>query len=415
MSRTTVEMVTYRHKGKTKTITMTRKKRDATFGTLKRLKSGKFQPIYLGPDKKRYYASACNTEKQAREFLADRDYEIKHGQWKPPASIEAEDFGRYATIWVRQRQTRKGSALRPSTHALYERELDSGLQGFARCPLTYITPPMVREWHGKRCEQAGETTAGAEARLLHAILSTAVKDGTITRNPVPSELLRSKTGVKHRAPTTEELANIIAALPDKWRLCAYIAAFGGLRFGEWVRLERQDLDEVDGHVVVHVTCQAQRVGGEWLIRPPKSSEGVRSVSLPLWLTDIVNDHLKRFVGPFPASLIFAPDKNGTRYISESTWSHKWSRALAKAHISDVIRPHDLRHYFGSALADAGVGIRQLQNALGHGTARASLGYLESSRGLPESLADRLQRLPAATDTNIVNYPSRENGTEALAS
>lgn len=47
MSRTTVEMVTYQHKGKT----MTRKKRDTTFGTLKRLKSGKFQPIYLGPDK----------------------------------------------------------------------------------------------------------------------------------------------------------------------------------------------------------------------------------------------------------------------------------------------------------------------------------------------------------------------------
>jgi integrase len=406
-------VITHQSKGMTVKATSRR-----TFGTLKTLKSGKIQAVYRhtreeinNKDGKkhnvseRYYSHAFDNRTDAEHYLIKIEASMLDGTWRPPATIEADNFKSYADAWVKQRVTRHNEPLRPSTKALYRRQLAAGLSEFDRMTVKDISRSLVRKWNAKRREQAGETTAGSEARLLHSILQTAVEDDILDRNPVPSELLHTLTKNSHRIPTDEELANIIAALPDKWRLCAYVAAFGGLRFGEWVRLERQDLDEVDGHVVVHVTCQAQRVGGEWLIRPPKSSEGVRSISLPLWLTDIVNDHLKRFVGPFPASLIFAPDKNGTRYVSESTWSHIWRRALHTAGITDTIRSHDLRHYFGSTLAGSGVGIRQLQNALGHGTARASLGYLEAAHGLSAELADRMQAPHSESGPRIVELRS----------
>lgn len=385
-----VELVAYKHGD----VTLTRKRRTRTFGTVKILKSGKYQPIYQGPDGKRYYCTSLNNEGEARQYLEQRRAEIITHTWRSPDAISAENFAEYARVWVKQRETRQGNQLRPSTVALYERQLAGGLSYFNSYDVTGIKPVMVGAWHERRCETSGKTSAGAEARLLHAIFETAVRDGIIERNPVRPELLRSHTGAAHRAPTAKELTAILSKLPDRLRLFAYVEAFGGLRFGEAVRLERQDFEQSDdGHVTVNVTCQAQRIDGKWLIRPPKSSEGIRRVTLPEWLTPIVEDHLNRYVGVFPASKIFEPAKRETEYMSESTWSHIWRRAVKAVGITDTIRSHDLRHYFGSALADSGAGIRQLQNALGHGTARASLGYLESTHGLPSTLADRLAALP----------------------
>jgi integrase len=397
MSARKGKAITYQRDG----ATVKASSRARTFGMLKPLKSGKIQAVYRH-DGQRFYSRAFDNKTDADNYLTKVKASIIDGVWKPPAAIESDDFKSYASAWVSQRVTRHNEPLRPSTRALYKRQLAAGLSEFDRLPVEAIGRSLVRDWNRRRREQAGETTAGAEARLLHSILQTAVEDGILDRNPVPSELLHTLTERRHRIPTADELADIIGKLPDRLRLFAYVEAFGGLRFGEAVRLERQDLEQSDdGHVTVNVTCQAQRIDGKWLIRPPKSTEGVRRVTLPEWLTPIVEDHLNRYVGVFPASKIFEPAKRETEYMSESTWSHIWRRAVKAVGITDTIRSHDLRHYFGSALADSGAGIRQLQNALGHGTARASLGYLESAHGLPSTLADRLAALPEPSTPTVV--------------
>ena len=382
------ELVTYTHDGETRL----RAKRTHTIGYVRTLKSGKTRVEYR-VDGKRYYSHAFDNKTDAERYRVEIAAQVLAGTWKSPATIEAEKFGKYSHIWVEQRVTRRNTPLRPKTKAEYLRQLDEGLKQFAVMPLNEITPALVRSWHASRTKNAGATAAGAEARLLHAIMTTAESDEIIKRNPVPSELLKTRTGKAHRAPTSQELAAIIAQLPEKWQLAAYFAAFGGLRIGEWSALTRNDVKTVGKHVQISISKQVQRVGGKWITGKPKSDEGIRVVALPAWLTPIVEEHLKMYVGRFPKSTIFEPDIATGGHMSVSSWSHMWHRACIAVGITDTIRPHDLRHFYGSALADSGLGIRQLQSALGHGTAQASLVYLDEARGTSAEIADTLQPLP----------------------
>lgn len=403
------ELLTYVVDGQTRH----RAKRTNTVGTIEQLPSGKYRVVYhvstkVPVDKKpkgyktiskRYRTHAFDNKTEAERHRAGIEAQLRAGTWKPPATIEAENFQQYAKLWVQQRTTRKGEPLRPKTRSEYDRYLRQGLAYFDAYPLNLVTPALVRSWHAKRTEESGASSAGVETRVLHAILTTAMKDGVIEHNPVPSELLKTRTGIPHRAPTPGELSGIIENLPEKWRMVAYFQAYGGLRLGEFAALQRQDLQQVADNMVIHVSKQAQRVDGKWRIGDPKSAEGVRDVTLPNWLTPLVLSHLERFVGPFPKSLIFEPDVNTNGYVEASVWSHKFGRAVRAAGITAHIRPYDLRHFYGSALASSGVGVNQLKGALGHATFDSTKAYLEPVHGIGAALADRLQ-VPGA---NVVAF------------
>jgi len=242
--------------------------------------------------------------------------------------------------------------------------------------------------------------AGAEAKVLRSVLRTAVKDGLIESCPVPSELCVSRTGRDHRPPTPEELAVLIATIAPRFRLAVQIAAFGGLRLGEWRALRRNDVMLAGQNYLVTVARQAVRVDGKWIVGPVKSDEGNRDITLPAWLTDDVTEHLAKYVGPFPADLLFP--SGGTGEFVDISWRRAWDKARDAAGVRAVVREHDLRHYFGSSLAAAGLGIRQLQSALGHGSAAASLGYLHAARGTDATTADLLQPPPAPAKSNVAS-------------
>lgn len=392
---------------KVKGVTITRASRERIRGTVETLKSGRYRPRYVGLDGKRYREHTYDTLQEAENRLRIISATLTDGTWQSPTVIHAQQFGKYAHVWVEQRVTRRNTPLRPKTKAEYLRQLDEGLKQFAAMPLNEITPAAVRSWHASRAKNAGATAAGAEARLLHAIMTTVVSDEIIKRNPVPSELLKTRTGKAHRAPTSQELAAIIAQLPTKWQLAAYVAAFGGLRIGEWSALTRGDVKTVSEHVQISVSKQVQRVSGQWITGKPKSDEGIRVVALPAWLAPVVKEHLKMYVGRFPKSKIFEPDVATEGFMSVSSWSHMWHRACIAAGVTDTIRPHDLRHFYGSALADSGLGIRQLQSALGHGTAQASLVYLDEARGTSAEVADTLQPLPQPESSHVVKLKAAQ--------
>lgn len=397
MARRKTQMVEYTRQG----VTRERKKRTETFGTLEMLKSGKYRVRYY-IDGHRYATPTFNDKADAERCRAALEADRRAGTLKPPASIEATNFKEYAHTWVEQHRTSKGKPLAPRTKAETLRMLNNGLSFFDPYSLTNIDAPLIRKWHAQRCKNAGATTAGNEARVLKAILQTAVNDDVLEKNPVPGELTRSKTGKEHRAPTTGELGRILDHLEGQWRVAVLISAFGGLRAGELSALERQDIEVRNGRVVIHVTKQAQWLDGEWIVKPPKSADGLRFVTLSEWITPEVETHLRKNVGQFPNCRVFVPSR-GAKYVSTATWGRMLHKAMADTGIDAPIHWHDLRHYFGTELAKNGVGIRDLQAALGHGTPAASLSYLEQEHGLTAALADRLPRLG---DSSMIEFPRK---------
>jgi len=343
----------------------------------------------------------------AEAWLTARQDEIRRGTWKPPLALQAEHFGEYAAAWVTTRRNRHGDPLRPKTQADARYDLAHGLALFAGCRLSDVTPAMVRRWHANRTAESGASSAAREARRLHAILATACDDELIARNPVAPELCRSETGLEHRPPTPDELAAILAdmtANAPRFRLAVELAAFGGLRLSEWRGLRRAEVTKTTaGRYAVNVVTQAQRVSGEWVTGDPKSDEGVRTVALPEWLSADVAEHLANYTdGQTPACLLF-PSGGVGEYVDQA-WRRAWDHARRAAGVYPVVREHDLRHYYGSKLAEAGLGIKQLQSALGHGTAAASLGYLHAANGADEATADLLKPLPMPEPGNVIPLP-----------
>lgn len=400
------------------------------WGSIRLLPSGRVQASYVGTDDVRYLAPTTFSDdpprggakgrtatEKAEEWLRGQRSDIERGVWVSPAVLaeraadeakraDAERFGTYAATWVAQRKS-KGMPLRPKTRTEYERILKVGLSAFTDDRLNAITPARVRAWHDERTRR-GPTQAGAEARLLRAIMNTALVDGIIDRNPVDSELTKSRTGLKHRPPTVDELSVLLDNVVELFRLGVLLGAYGGLRLSEWRALRRQDLTFTDGRVFVNVERQALYVSGTgWVVGPPKSEEGVRVVPLPAGLTETVRAHLNAHVGGFPGSLLFPPEA-GREFFHDRMFNRSWDRARVAAGVryriddraegtkpkwESVVREHDLRAFAATMHAQSGATLRETMTLLGHSTTVAAMAY-QATTGRESELADRMP-LPGA--------------------
>lgn len=384
-------------------------KRRESWGSIRALPSGRYQASYVHDEDgtghpQRFLAPVTFAAKvDARAWLSAAKVDIDRGKWKNPKRATPEIFGTYARVWVAQRTSSKGEPLRPKTRAEYERQLDAGLSIFADTLLTRITPAAVRKWHADRIEH-GLTQAGAEARLLRAILNTAVVDGILDTNPVPSNLTRSKTGKKFRPPTLDELSIVVETIEPQFRLAVLLAAYGGLRLSEWRALRRSDIAfDDDDRVRVTVERQAQRITGKgWIVGPPKSETGVRVATLPAALTPRVREHLDMYVERFAHSLLFAPS-GASQFIDDQRFNRAWDAARDAAGIRGIVREHDLRAFAGTMHARSGATLRETMAFLGHSTTVAAMAY-QATTGRDAELAD-LMPMPRTSAPRIARIGS----------
>lgn len=364
------------------------------FGTIRVRSNGKFQASYMHEGDRYYAPMTFSTKTDARGWLSTQRTDIERGRWKNPKAITAETFGIYATTWVAQRLTPKGGPLRPKTRVEYARQLRKGLSEFTEDRLTAITTARVRTWHAARMK-AGKTAAAAEARLLRAIFTEAMNDGIVTSNPVPAKLTKTSAGKTFRPPTIDELAVLHHHVDDRFKLGVLIAAYGGLRLSEWRSLRRSDLTPANGRYRILVTRQAQYVTGQgWIVGPPKSAKGIRPVTLPSWMTPIIDAHLAERVGEFAESLLFAP-KGTSEFIHDSAFNESWVPAQDAAGVRGQVREHDLRDFNASHLLEAGASPLEVRDHLGHANVRTTIDhYLHVVTDRSGELADLMPQLLA---------------------
>jgi integrase len=155
--------------------------------------------------------------------------------------------------------------------------------------------------------------------VLKEIVATAVQDERLERNPCRE---RMRKPVRHigEPASLDELALLVAALPERPRLMIELATWCALRFGEVAELRRGDIDLKNG--VIRVTRAVQRVDGTKIVAAPKA-DSVRVVAFPLHIGEAIKEHLKNHTQWGRDGLLF-PTTHGEQYRAP-TFHQAYSR------------------------------------------------------------------------------------------
>lgn len=362
-----------------------------SFGSVRKLPSGRFQARYTDPHGiKRRAPETFDRKAAATAWLAQQQADVDRGLWQTPRTDSRTTLGEFAEQWMRH----PPRELRPKTAAHYAMLLRVHIvPTLGDVPLAALDRDIVEKWW--RALDPAKPTARAHAyRLLHAVLGTAVQRRFLTENPASIEGASTpKRASRIRPATPAELAAVASAMPENLRAIVLLAGWCGLRRGELLELRRDAVDLPFG--VVRVDRQVVRVNGtgEFIVGAPKTDAGVRTVAMPATVRDAVAAHLDGHVGPEKTALLF-PGADGTSHLTETVLRARFRTAREAAGRPDL-RFHDLRHTGATLAARAGATIAELQARIGHSTPRAALIYQHAATQRDTEIAAALDRMMTA--------------------
>jgi integrase len=356
------------------------------FGRVRRLPSGRYQVRYRGPDGvDRPAPSTFATKTDAERWLARIEVEIHDDHWRD-SDLGRASFGEYAVAWIKERP-----GLRPNTVQVYQYMLTAHLRPFfGNRAVADIREAHVRRWRGELLDSGVSPASAAKAyRLIKAIMSTAVDDSIVQRNPC-----RVRGAGQDRSPerpvlSVREVVALVEVMPERYRALVLLAAFGSLRWGELAALRRSDVDVEQGTVRVERSL-TELAGGGRLFGPPKSMAGRRVVVVPAVIRPALAHHLATFTVSQADALVFTSSMGAP--LRDGNFRRRvWRPALVGAGLSET-HFHDLRHTGNTLTATAGASLRELMDRMGHSSPRAALIYLHGSDARQRAIADGLNRL-----------------------
>ncbi len=395
-----------------------RKTNRASFGTVRKLPSGRYQARYPEANGQRVTApTTFATKREALDWLAGVRADKMRGQFRDHRA-GSEAFGPYAAAWIENGGSR--GRLAPKTRANNEDLLAGLLSPLHDYPLNAITPAIVRSWYSRarkdlaatlkrRADEArrkvveaakrrgveppeappiptGESRLRQAYTLLRSILQTAVRDGLIGSNPCQIVGAGSVAHPERPLMTPEALAAIVNAMPEQWTLPIRVMFGAHLRVGELVALQRGDY--ADG--VLRVERQTIRVRGEFITTPTKTGNA-RSVALPPRIAAEVEAHLAVTTG-FGKSPMF-PRADGAP-ITGNALGQAWRKAARSIGLGQF-HVHDVRHAGLTMAAQFGATTRELMARAGHSTARAALIYQHAAEERGVAIAAGMDALAGA--------------------
>ena len=209
---------------------------------------------------------------------------------------------------------------------------------------------------GRRC--GGVVHLRAASSRLSQIMSDAVHDGVLGRNPCSKRTSPPMGKAKVYVATTEQIWRIHDAAPDHLKVVVLLGAFAGLRVAEVAGLRVADVDFIRG--IVHPKVQ-------WGNKPLKTAGSDQPVPIPRELT---------------LMLAMSVQKYGTDMMvtnGKGKPCPPWIIERAIRHVRDEIEDlpkgfsfHDLRHYLASLPIASGADIKTVQARMRHATASTTL-------------------------------------------
>lgn len=226
-------------------------------------------------------------------------------------------------------------------------------------PLKQLTITHVSNLWAKLAKR--EMSAGM-IKKCSEVLATAL-ESAVTHNKIsfaPTANAARPTVEEHLIEVfTDDAAKAIikASKSDRFEALYKLALGTGAREGELLCLEPDDFDLDAGTVKIVKTLNQTKDG--FFVGPPKSKAGLRTISLPSFVLEVVKRHLE---GREPGRPVFCT-RDGN-YVSRTNFIRKdWRRLLLRAKVP-YRKFHTTRHTHASRLLAAGVDPAEVAKRIG---------------------------------------------------
>jgi integrase len=334
----------------------------------------RYRVRYIGPDGRPHNKSFPDRAKRdAEAFMVSVEADKLRGSYIDPAAGRMT-FGEFAEEWLRthsfDESTRESTEYRVRKHLL---------PFFGARQLASIKPGHIREWDRAMVGTLAVSTRSVVFAHLRTILAAAVDDERIAKNPCSARSVKQPRPAQRRVVPWKlpEVSAIRAGLAERYRPVVDLGAGCGMRQGEIFGFGVDGLD-LDGGWL-HVTRQLKLVRSRLVFGLPKNDRP-RRVPLPDTVAEVLRRHMETYSPVTVAlpwedptsdelvsvDLVLTSTRRGA--INRAVFDRKsWRPALIKAGIvpTRATGMHALRHFYASALLDAGESIKALAEYLGH--------------------------------------------------
>ena len=288
---------------------------------------------------------------------------------------------------------------KPKTEKTYEEIIRNHLQpDIGGWDMDTITPLEVQKYVTRLLRSGNLTTGGGlspnTVNLLVTVMQSALRSACemgITENTVWERIKRPKAAEREiQCFTQEEQRKIELGVAESSKPKLFgivICLYTGLRLGELLALEWNDVDLTGGEIHVTKTCHDRAVGGAAVrvTNSPKTPSSKRIIPIPKRIIPALK-RLKRL-----SRSKFVISENGEHIIVRS-YQRSFELFLKKIGV-EVRGFHTLRHTFATRALECGVDVKTLAEIMGHKSADVTLNrYVHALPGHKRDMMNRLNRL-----------------------
>ena len=330
----------------------------------------------------------------ADKYLIHVEAQKQRSEWINPEQA-ATRFEALATRWIATR-----SHLKPRTFEGYRSLLRVHiLPAFGSTRLDRIDRMTVESWMADLRSIGLSASRRRQAfQVLRQILEAGVQDRYLPSNPAAGVKLPKLERREQLFVAPEDVDRLAGHAPDPFKALVYIFAYGGLRWGEAVALRRRRVDVLRGRL--EVAESMSDVAGRLIFGPTKNYRN-RTIVLPRFLREMLNDHLLHHTAPGTEGLLFSAD-NGSPLRNSNFNRRVWKPMVEAAGLPEGLRIHDLRHSAVAFLISQGAHPEAIKRFMGHSSISVTMdiyGHLFPSDA--EDLAEKLDELFRRSQTDKI--------------
>ena len=331
-------------------------------------------------------ADGKDVHKFKRGFASREDAESWESDYKATRGKSmAMKFSDFLLIY----EDDMGARLRETTWATKKHMIETKIRPFfGNMRMEDIQSIDIVRWQNKLMDARrpnGKSYSPTYLRTINnqltAILNHASRYYGLHPNPaVRTMKIGAKEAKEMNFWTKDEYLRFSEAMMDKPRsfLMFEILYWTGVRVGELLALTPSsfNLDKLE----MRITASYQRLGGRDLVTDPKTPKSIRSVMIPVFLKEEIEEYLDANPGIGPNERMFMATKHHL--------AHEMKRGCAATGVKRI-RIHDLRHSHVSLLINSGFSALAIAERLGHETTDITFRYAHLFPNVQKEMATTL--------------------------